>query len=177
MEQSQRGLSARRSQGFQTRLKLHATWLRFWKEMQQVAANVAPESRPNRTEIAASLHLRFLSKARARLINCNKTRVKNHRCKRPLTLPHRGKMCQNIINRGTGYENLVMATIVSIFMLQGPRPCTILCFNVHTTAEYLNTNISIGQLLQHISKSIVVCVRSRPKMLTKIYNKEVYQAS
>ena len=26
-------------------------------------------------------------------------------------------------------------------------------------------------------KSIVVCARSRPKMLTKAYNKEVYQAS
>ena len=35
--------------------------------------------------------------------------------------------------------------------------------NIHTTAEYLNGNVSIGQLLQHISKSIVVCARSRPK--------------
>ena len=33
------------------------------------------------------------------------------------------------------------------------------CFNVHTTVEYLNRNIPIGQLLQHISKSIVVCAR------------------
>ena len=31
---------------------------------------------------------------------------------------------------------------------------------------------SIGQLLQHVSKSIVVCVRSRPNMLTKTNNKE-----
>ena len=32
--------------------------------------------------------------------------------------------------------------------------------------EYLNRDVSIGQLLQHISKYIVVCARSRPKMLT-----------
>ena len=53
------------------------------------------------------------------------------------------------------------------FMLEGPQPCTILCFNVRTTAEYLNRNVSIGQLLQHITKSIVVCARSKPNMLTK----------
>ena len=63
------------------------------------------------------------------------------------------------------------------FMLEGPRQCTILCLNVHTTVEYLNTNVSIGQLLQHISKSIVVCALSRPKTLTKTYNKEICQAS
>ena len=59
------------------------------------------------------------------------------------------------------------------FMLEaGPRPCTILCFNVHTTVEYLDRNaVSIRQLLQHISKSIVVCARPRQKMLTKIYRK------
>ena len=51
------------------------------------------------------------------------------------------------------------------------------CLNIHTTAEYLNTNVSIGQLLQHISKSIVVCALSRPKMLTKTYNKEICQTS
>ena len=66
----------------------------------------------------------------------------------------------------------------NLFMLEGPRPCTILCFNIHTTVEYLNRNVSqIGQLLQHISKSIVVCKQSRPKMLTETYNKEVCQAS
>ena len=27
------------------------------------------------------------------------------------------------------------------FMLEGPRPCTILCFNVHTAAEYVNRNL------------------------------------
>ena len=49
---------------------------------------------------------------------------------------------------------------------------------VHTTVEYLSRNVSIGQLLQHISKSIVVCARSRPKKtLTKTYNKGVCQAS
>ena len=26
---------------------------------------------------------------------------------------------------------------------------TVLCFNVHTTVEYLNRNISVGQLFQH----------------------------
>ena len=39
--------------------------------------------------------------------------------------------------------------------------------NVHTTVEYLNRNVSIGQLPQHISKSIVVCARSRPKNKAK----------
>ena len=37
----------------------------------------------------------------------------------------------------------------------------------HYTVEYLNMNVSIGQLIQHISKSIAVCARSRPNMLTK----------
>ena len=63
------------------------------------------------------------------------------------------------------------------FMLEGPQTGTILCFNVHTTVEYFNRNFSIGQLLQCISKSIVVCAGSRPKMLTKTYNKEVCQVS
>ena len=45
-------------------------------------------------------------------------------------------------------------------------------FNVHSTVEYLNRNVSIGQLLQQIDFA-----RSRPKMLTKTYNKEVSQAS
>ena len=63
------------------------------------------------------------------------------------------------------------------FMLEGPRPWTILCFNVHTTVEYLTKNVSIGQLLQHIPNSIVVCAGSRPKRQTKTYNKEVCQVS
>ena len=41
------------------------------------------------------------------------------------------------------------------------QPCTILSFNFHTTVEYL----TIGDLLRHISKSIVVCAWSTPKML------------
>ena len=57
------------------------------------------------------------------------------------------------------------------------RPCTILCFNFHTTVEYLNKNVSIGQLLQHIPNSIVVCAGSRPKRITKTYNKGVCQVS
>ena len=68
---------------------------------------------------------------------------------------------------------LAMRTMVLQSMLEGSRPCTILCFNVHTSVEYLNRNVSIGQLLQHIPNSIVVCTRSRPKTLTKTYNKEV----
>ena len=70
-----------------------------------------------------------------------------------------------------------MKTVVLQFMLEGPRPCTILYFNVHAMAEYLNRKVSVGQLLQHISKFIVVFARSMPKMLTKTYNKEVCQAS
>ena len=31
--------------------------------------------------------------------------------------------------------------------------------SVHTTVEYLDTNVSIGQLLKHISKCIVACSR------------------
>ena len=45
------------------------------------------------------------------------------------------------------FGNLAMKTIVLQFMLEGPRPCTILCFNVHTIVEYLNKNVLIGQLL------------------------------
>ena len=51
------------------------------------------------------------------------------------------------------------------------------CLNVQTTVEYFNTNVSTGQLLQHISKSGVLCALSRPKMLIKTYNKEICQAS
>ena len=39
-------------------------------------------------------------------------------------------------------------------------------FFFHIIADYLNRNFSFGQFLQHISKSIAVCARSRPKMLT-----------
>ena len=53
------------------------------------------------------------------------------------------------------------------FILEGPRSCTILCFNVDTAVEYLNRNVSIGQLFQHISISIVVCTRSAKKHITK----------
>ena len=67
--------------------------------------------------------------------------------------------------------------VVLQFMLEGPRHCTILCFIVHTTVEYLNKNVSIGQLLQHILNSIVVCVGSRAKKQTKTYNKDVCQVS
>ena len=35
-------------------------------------------------------------------------------------------------------------TMVQQFMLEGPPPCTILCFNVHTTVEYLNRSVFIG---------------------------------
>ena len=35
----------------------------------------------------------------------------------------------------------------------------------HPTTEYFNMNVSIGQLAQHITKSTVVCVRSRPKTI------------
>ena len=56
---------------------------------------------------------------------------------------------------------LAMRTMVLQFMLEGSRPCTILCFNVCTSVEYLNRNISIGQLLQHIPTPIVVCARGQ----------------
>ena len=72
---------------------------------------------------------------------------------------------------------LALRTMVLQFMLEGSRPCTILCFNVRTSVEYLNRNVSIGQLLQHIPTPIVVCAGSRPKWLTKTYNKEVCQVS
>ena len=59
------------------------------------------------------------------------------------------------------------------FMLEGPRPCTGLCFNVHTTVEYLNKNVSIGQLLQHIPNSTVVVQgqdqKGKQKHITKTF--------
>ena len=39
-------------------------------------------------------------------------------------------------------------TAINSVMLEGPRPCTILCFNVYITVEYLNRNFCIGQLFQ-----------------------------
>ena len=36
----------------------------------------------------------------------------------------------------------------AIYVACEPRQCTILCFNVHPTVEYLNRKVSIGQLLQ-----------------------------
>ena len=70
-----------------------------------------------------------------------------------------------------------MKIMVLQFMLEGPLPCTIFCFNVHTAVEYLNKTVSIGQLLQHIPNPIVVYAGSRPKRQTKTYNKEVCQVS
>ena len=40
-----------------------------------------------------------------------------------------------------------LPTMVLQFMLEGLRPCTILCFNVLTIGGHLNRNASIGQLL------------------------------
>ena len=73
--------------------------------------------------------------------------------------------------------NFAIKTMMLQFMLEGLRPCTILSFNVHTPVEYLNKNVSIGQLLQHIPNFIVVCAGSRPKRETKTYNKEVCKVS
>ena len=39
---------------------------------------------------------------------------------------------------------------------------TILCFNIHTTVEYLNRNVSSGQLLQQTSATILVLVLPHP---------------
>ena len=36
-----------------------------------------------------------------------------------------------------------MKTMVLQFMLEGPRPCTILCFNVHTTVERLTHSMFV----------------------------------
>ena len=65
-----------------------------------------------------------------------------------------------------------MKTMVLQFMLEGLRSCTILCFNFHTTVEYLNKNVSIGQTLQHIPNAVVVCAASRPKRQTKTYKRK-----
>ena len=70
-----------------------------------------------------------------------------------------------------------LITLVLQFRLEWPRPFTILCVNVHTKAEYFNRNVTIGQLLQNISKSVVVCAWLGPKMLTKTYHKETCFAS
>ena len=90
---------------------------------------------------------------------------------------HDALLWKYVDDRRDWLGNLAMKTMVLLFMLEGPRPCTVLCFNVHITVEYLNKNVSIGRLLQHIPNSIVVCAGSRPKGLTKTYNKEVCQVS
>ena len=50
---------------------------------------------------------------------------------------------------------------------------------VHNPLFYCShyRNVSIGQLLQRIANSIVVCTLSRAKRLTKTYNKEVCHVS
>ena len=60
-----------------------------------------------------------------------------------------------------------ITAMVLQFLLEGPRPCTILCFNVHPTVEYRISNVVIGQLLQRISRFIVVCARSKAKNARK----------
>ena len=47
------------------------------------------------------------------------------------------------------------------FMLEGPQLYTILCSDVNNTVEYRDRNSSIGQLLRHFSKSIVVYERHK----------------
>ena len=47
-----------------------------------------------------------------------------------------------------------------------PLPSTVFCFNAVDDTVCLNRTVSIGQLIQHISKSIVAYARSRPKTLT-----------
>ena len=59
----------------------------------------------------------------------------------------------------------------------GRAATLLLCFNVHTTVEYLNKNVLIGQLFQHIPNSIGVCAGSRPKRQTKTFTKDVCQIS
>ena len=73
----------------------------------------------------------------------------------------------SIVNWGTGYETLPWKQWCCNLCWKG-RDCAqsfVLMFTL--TFEYLNRNVSIGQLLQHISKSIVVFARSRPKMQQK----------
>ena len=71
----------------------------------------------------------------------------------------------------------ILLFLIAFFVVVVLFFCKILRFNVHTRVEYLNKNVSIGQLLQHIQSSIVVCAGSRPKRQTKTYNKEVCQVS
>ena len=61
-------------------------------------------------------------------------------------------------------------------------PYTILCFYVHSIVKYLNRNVFIGQLLQHISLHFTIyrgvrTVKAKNDMLTKTYNKDICQAS
>ena len=46
---------------------------------------------------------------------------------------------------------------------------TILCFHVHTTVEYLNRNISLGQVLQQIQNLLWFVHKQSEKMLTETY--------
>ena len=49
-----------------------------------------------------------------------------------------------------------MKTMVLQFMLEGPRPCTILCVNVHTTVKYLNKNASIAVQRGSLKKLVIM---------------------
>lgn len=60
------------------------------------------------------------------------------------------------------------------FLSERPLPSTVFCFNAINDTVYLNRSISIGQLIQHISKSIVAYARSRPRTLTKASKKKKF---
>ena len=60
------------------------------------------------------------------------------------------------------------------FLSERPLPSTVFCFNAINDTVYLNRSISIGQLIQHISKSIVAYARSMPRMLTKASKKKKF---
>ena len=68
---------------------------------------------------------------------------------------------------------LAMTTMVLRFMLDGPRTCTILCFNVHTAVEHLNRKVSVGQLLQHITKSVARSMHGQGQICSHITKKFV----
>ena len=57
--------------------------------------------------------------------------------------------------------NLAMKRMVLQFMLKGPRPCTILCFNVHTTVEYLNENVSTGPVAPDTFQILLLFVQGQ----------------
>ena len=74
-------------------------------------------------------------------------------------------------------RNLATTTMVLQFMLEGSHHAQSFVLTFTLQLNIFKRNVPIRQLLQHISNSVVVCARSRSKILATPYKNELCQAS